>query len=483
MIKIQSTKSNFAYNILLTISNFLFPLISFPYISRIIGPQGIGKVQFLTTFAQYFVLIAALGIPIYGVREVAKLSGDRNAFSKLFSELFIINVISSLVMLACYLAIVLTFSRFSNELDFYLIAGLLVLFGFTSIDWFYSGLQEFRFITIRSVIIKIIALVGLFLFVKTESNVRTYLYITIFSIIGNNIWNLFHLHNTVDFHMRELRLKRHLSILITLFSTSISTSIYTVMDTLLLGFFTDDKTVGYYTASIKLNKIAIPLIVSLGVVLMPQISKSIAAGTKTLTQNLIDKSFAFICIIGIPISIGLCVTAPEIMRIFSGKEFIPATFTMQIASPLVFFIGLGHVFGLQILVPSNHEKYYLFATICGMIVSLVVNVILIHIIQDKGAAVATVLGEFVVSAVSYHYITTKLSYKFEWSLVLKSIASCIIFIPIAVVNRMCFGNDFIVLVISAMLSFCSYFMIQLFVFRDKMSLEIIKIFSAKIGLK
>jgi O-antigen/teichoic acid export membrane protein len=483
MAKIKATKSNFLFNVALTVSNLLFPLISFPYVSRVIGPQGIGKVQFLLTFAQYFVLIAALGIPIYGIREVAKRSNNRAELSRLFSDLFIINILSSILMILIYLLIIFNFGKFQNDIELYLITGLIIILSFTSIDWFYSGLEEFKFITIRSVVIKLISLIALFVFVHDPSDVKLYLYITVFATIGNNIWNLIFLNKKVSFSLKGVKIKEHLPALFILFSTSLSTSIYTVMDTLFLGFLTDDSAVGYYTAAIKINKIAIPVIVSLGVVLIPQIAKSIASKDFGLTQSLISKSFAFVCLIGVPVCFGMYIFAPEIMYVFSGPEFGPAITTMQIASPLVFLIGLGHIFGLQILVPGNHQKYYLYATIWGMLISLVLNLFLIKLFKERGAALATVIGEIVVSFVSYYFVVSKLKYVFDWWLIVKAIASCLIFLPIVMLVRHFYSQDLVVLFVGAGCSFIVYFMFQLFVFKNALSINIFATVLNKLGLK
>jgi O-antigen/teichoic acid export membrane protein len=481
---LKSTKHNFIYSIVLTISNLLFPLLSFPYVSRVIGPEGIGKVQFLVTFSQYFVLVAALGIPIYGIREVAKLSGDKKKISKLFSELFFINLITSIILTTSYIVIVFSIDRFSEEKDLYLISGLLIVLGFTSIDWLYNGLEEFKFITIRSVLIKLISLAGLYVFVISKEDVLNYLILTIFSTVGNNIWNILSLRNKVAIQFSDINLKKHLPILLTLFSTSIATSIYTVMDTIILGLLTNNTTVGFYTAAIKLNKIAIPLVVSLGVVLFPKISRSISENNFVETQNLVNKSFHFVCLIGVPISVGLFIFAPEILFFFSGSEFIPATVTMQIASPIVFFIGLGHVFGLQILIPSHKEKYYLLATILGMFISLGCNFLFIVMFQDKGAAIATLIGELAVSYLSYYFVVKKLKYQFYWMNLVKATISSLTFIPIAYFARLVFiGMSFIELSVMLIMSVIIYFIFQLFLFKDSILIEILGVINNKINRK
>ncbi len=462
----MSLKKNFLHNIVFILSNILFPIISFSYTARILGPEGIGKVQFIITFAQYFVMVAALGIPVYGIREVAKARGDQNRLNKLFSELLCINVITSLVLLIVYIFIISFAAWFHQDLSFYVFGGILVFFGFSTLDWLYVGLEKFSFLSFRSISIKVLALIALFLFVRRPEDLIVFFLISVFSMLGNNIWNLINLNGLVTIRFRQLALKKHLPVLLILFSTSIAISIYTLIDTLLLGFLADNQAVGYYTAAIKITKIGIPLVASLGTVLIPQISQSFDAGNQMLTQSLTDKSFSFICLLGIPISFGLFIYAPEIMRVFSGNQFMDAIPTMQIAAPLVFLIGLGSIFGTQLLIPSGNEKGYLYATIFGLVISLVLNLALISAFRDKGTAVATVVSELAVSAVSFYFVNRKMKLKFDWTLCLKALGACLIFIPIALLVR-CFEiSEFLRLSFALVLCAGLYFGVQVFVFKE-----------------
>jgi len=170
-------KKNYLYNLLQSLVNILFPIISFPYASRVLGPVGIGKVQFAFSFAQYFALFAALGIPIYGIIEIAKVKGDAKKLSAIFSELTIIYFITSLLFSALYFLVVLIFPYFTPERNFYFSAALIILFGFSAIDWVYSGLEEFKGIALRSIVIKVVSLLSLFLFVKDAGDYKNYLLI------------------------------------------------------------------------------------------------------------------------------------------------------------------------------------------------------------------------------------------------------------------------------------------------------------------
>jgi O-antigen/teichoic acid export membrane protein len=462
----MSIKKNFFHNILFIISNILFPIVSFSYTSRILGPEGIGKVQFVITFAQYFVMVAALGIPVYGIREVAKAKGDPTRLNNLFSELLLINLLTSAILLVIYVTVVSVIGWFHNDLTFYILGGLLVLFGFSTLDWFYVGTEQFQFLSIRSIIIKVIALIALFLFVKSKNDLIVFFLITVFSILGNNIWNLINLKGKIKLKFKQLDLKKHLPVLITLFSTSLAISIYTLIDTLLLGFLADNRAVGFYTAAIKITKIAIPLVASLGTVLIPRITQSIDINDGKLTQRLTDKSFSFICLMGIPISFGLFIYSPEILMVFSGNQFMDAIPTMQIASPLVFLIGLGSIFGSQLLIPSGNEKGYLIATVFGLVISLVLNLTLIGIFKDKGTAFATVMSELVVSFTSFYYVNKRMKLNFNWKLAFNALVASLIFIPVALVVRYFEANYFIRLGIEVIVCAGLYFMVQIFIFKE-----------------
>lgn len=444
----------------------LFPLVTFAYVSRILGPEAYGKIQFIFTFAQYFVVVAAIGIPVYGIREIAKVRHDKALLSKLFSELLLINIITTLLLLTAYFGLIFTVDWFQDDQNLYLLGGLLVFAGFSTLDWFYNGVEQFRFLSIRSITIKTLSLIALFIFVRTRNDLVFYFLILIFSIIGNNIWNLIKIRKLITFRFKQLHLLHHLPVLFTLFGTLVSISIYTVLDIVLLGFLSDDISVGFYSAALKINKIAIPIVFALGTVLIPKITQSIENNDRLQLQTLINKSFSYIVILGIPISIGLFVFAPEFILALSGPEFASATITMQITAPLAIIIGLGHLFGFQLLIPSGLEKKYLMATIAGMLISVALNLLLISSLKDKGAAIAIMGGEITVTFISFYWVNKKMNIAIEWRLALKAILATLIFFPIAYFLRMYEMNTIIRLMLAISASTFFYFAIQFYLFKD-----------------
>ena len=463
----MTTLSKYLYNLLFILSNILFPVITFSYAARVLGPEGIGKVQVVLNFAQYFVLVAALGIPTYGLREVAKVSGDPEKLSKLFSELLTINLLMTLLLLIPFSFLLSTLPQLQPDNQLYWLSGLLVLTGFMTIDWFYTGTEQFRYLSLRSVIIKAVSLVALFLFVRSPEGLIIYLLINILTVMVTNIWNLFNLPVKIRIRFRNLELRKHFSGLTILFLITLAVSVYTLADVLILRIFTDNQSVGFYTAAIKINKILIPVITTLGVVLMPQITQCLAAGDRTTLRTLTERSFAYICLLAIPISAGLLVFAPEIMILFSGVGFEGAVPAMQISAALAILIGLGHLFGLQLLIPGGYEKKYLLATLAGMAVSLTINLLLIPVWKERGAALAMVISEVMVTGASFWFVSRIFSLRFNWTLILKSLAACLVFIPVALLLRETIDGLLLRLIIAVLACAGLYFLIQVAVFRDR----------------
>ncbi len=476
-------KKNYLYNLSLSVVNILFPILSFPYASRILGPAGIGKVQMISSFAQYFALIAALGIPIYGIQEIAKARHDKKKLSIVFSELMSIYFIASLLVSVCYTIIISLFPFFRSNLQLYYVAIILVLFGFSFIDWFYTGLEEFRILAIRSIIIKILALACLYLFVKTSNNYFVYLCITIFSLLGNNIISFSMLGKRTSLVFHQLNLKQHLKPLFYIFSTTMAASMYTILDTVLLGFLSNENAVGLYTAAIKLCKIALPFVTSLGIVLIPKLSKTVSENNMEEMQNLLDKSFHFISLFSIPTAMGLLILAPEFIDVFSGSKFHDAVTSMQILSLLPLLIGFGYFFAFQILVPLGKNREMFLSVVSGMCIGFLLNFLLVPSLKDQGAAIANVVSEIIITVLYFYFVQKNYSFKFKWALLLRAVVGTITFIPIVLLFRSFETNTILILLSSICSCATFYFAIQYFIFKDHFILKFLELFLIRTGIK
>lgn len=460
-------KKDFFYTLLLSLSNILFPILTFPYASRMLGPVGIGKVQMSSSFAQYFALIAALGIPVYGMQEIAKRRNNKEALTKVFSELTTIYLITSFAVTIMYGCIIWGVPYFQSNISLYAYSGLLILLGFTSIDWLYLGLEEFKLVALRSILVKVISVILLFSIVKGAADYAYFLGILLFSILGNNVLNLLLIQNRTGLRFQNLRLTQHLRPLFFIFATAIVTSMYTVLDTVLLGFLSDEYSVGLYTISTKLAKLSLPFIISAGFVLIPKFALYNHENKPEEIQRLLDKSWHFIIQFSVPISIGLLILSPEFIVAFSNYLFVSATTSMQILSPLPVLIGIGYFFAFQILLPMGKTKEIFYSVLGGMFVFLIANFLLVPEFKDKGAAIANVLSEITVSALYFYFIQKIAGFRIHWNLILYAFVSTLLFLPIVLLIRNLQLSAMITLLVSVSICAPSYFIIQFYIFKDR----------------
>jgi O-antigen/teichoic acid export membrane protein len=456
---------NFFYTVLLSLVNLLFPLLSFPYASHILGPEGIGSAQMAISFAQYFALFAALGIPIYGITEIARHKNHPENLSKAFSELTIIFFVASWILFLVYLIIIYTVPFFQSHLRLYVLSGVLVLLSFTYTDWFFSGLEAFKNITLRSVLIKILALALLYLCVKSKMDYEPYLLIVIFSILGNQLLSFGMSLRITRLQFQQLQFKKHVKPLFFLFSTTLAASIYTMLDTVLLGFLADDHSVGLYTASIKLVKLTIPIVTAMGVILIPSITRFFQEQATQKIQDLITTSFQFLTFFAIPVSAAMALLAPECILVFSGKEFTDAIPVMRILAMLPILIGFGHFYCFQILLPAGKTQYIFYAVLAGVVTCLLLNILLVPHWKSVGAAVANVATECVVTAGYIYYMRRFFIPRLQWQYGWHALVGCLIFIPIIYWIRAYHFLPLITLLLSAICCSIAFFAIQWWIFR------------------
>lgn len=472
---------NYFYNLLLSISNILFPILSFPYVSRVIGPEGIGKVQFIFSFSQYFALVASIGIPIYGMKEIARHRDDLEGRSKIFSELIAVYLFTSVCLSVIYLMVICSFPYFKADREMYIAATCMVLLSFSHIEWLYTGMEEFRSITVRSVVFKLIGLLLLFFFIKERTDYTLYLYIMMFSFLGNNVLSLFLIRNKVKLVFSGLSIRKHIRPLLYILGTTLAASMYTDMDTVLLGFLSDDHTVGLYTAAVKLSKITLPFVTSMAVILVPKISKNFAEHQMEAVQETLDETFRFLAFFAVPVVFGLALLAPEFIALFSGEEFLPATNSMRLLSALPLIIGFGHFFLFLILVPSGKNREMFFCVLGGLVVSLVLNVVLIPFYQEVGSSVANICSELLVTLLYFYFIQKYFKFSYEWSLLFKGAMSAILFIPVVWGVRELHAPLLVSLLLSVLGCVIVYFIMQWFIFSNKFIFDIAAFMKTKLN--
>lgn len=460
-------KKNFVFNLFYTLLNVLFPVIAFSYVSRILGPSGIGKVQFIISIAQYFALAAALGIPFYGAREVARCKNDQSRLSKLVSEILIIHLTTSLIVFIAFLGVITTSDFFYQDFKGYMITGFFVLLGFSTIDWFYSGIEQFTFIALRSFIIKLLSLIFIFYFVNKTGDYYSYLGILTFSYVGGNVWNIIDVLTKVRLTRRNLEFKKHFKPLIFIFSTSLAISLYQVFDTIILRFLSSETAVGLYTAAVKISKISLPLVISLGTVLIPRISVHLHEKNTTAFKSLVDKSFDFIFIFSLPVCVGIFLLSKELLLVFSGAAFLEASQTMKIVSLLTLVIGLSNLYGFQILTSAQKDKEVFIAVMAGVISSVSINFLLIPRYGHVGAATATIVSEILVTLIAFYFARKYYRVQMNTRTITHSLACVCMFIPIIIITRLYLSSPLSILLVSIPICAVVYFSMQLVLFKNE----------------
>ncbi len=457
--KQKSIKKNFMYSSVLKVLNIIFPLITFPYVARILSPTGIGKIDFSLSIVQYFVLIAQVGIPTYAIRECSRVRDDKAKLTQTVQEILLINFFTMIFSYIIFFTTVFNVETLSSYKTLLIITSINILSTSIGVEWFYQSIEEYKYITIRSLLVKLVSLFLIFAFIRHENDFIIYGAIVVLSNSLGYVYNFFHIQEHIKIFTKQdnYNFKRHIKPVIILFAMSISVSVYINLDKVMLGLICGDSSVGLYSAANKLVKIILTLVTSLGVVLFPRMSYYIESNEVLQVQKLISNALNFIIMISLPATVGIIMLATPTIQIFAGYEYIEAITTIRIISPIIIAIALSNLIGIQILVSHGKEKITLVSTILGAVINLSLNLILIPILKQNGAAIGTLVAETSV-------MTFQLFYAYSYikgNIKLKNIASyffgsSLIIIVILTLNLLV-SNMIIFTSLSVILSVVVYF--------------------------
>lgn len=400
-VKIHSVKYNFVMNIILKVSAFIFPLITLPYITRTLGAVGNGKVAFASSVITYFTMFAQLGLPTYGIRACAKCRDDKDKLTQTVQELLMINIVAVVIAYLTLIVLVISIPKFREESGLMLINSVTLILNMLGMEWLYQAVEQYQYITIRNLFFKIVSIVLMFVFVHNPNDYVIYGAISVISAGGSNVLNLLHsrkflAHKT---YSGKYNLRQHLKPIFVFFALSIAVSIYTSMDTVMLGFMSNEREVAYYTLATKLKMILALTVSALGPVLLPRMTYCLNNGQYREFKNYIDKSLHFVVLVSIPCVIYFAVMTPEVIDFLGGIEYQPATICMRVITLAVIPLGIGNIACSQILTPLGKELLTMYSTICGAVINFIANAILIPKMGAVGAAVATVLAESSVAII------------------------------------------------------------------------------------
>lgn len=402
----QSVKVNYILNLINTGTQMLFPLITFPYVCRVIEADGIGQINFFQSIISYISLFTCLGIPMYAIREIARNRSDVVQMNRTAMEILLLHSMLTLVGYAIVAILCLTVPQIQVNIPLFLILSLTIFFTAIGCGWFYQGIEDFKYITIRGLIIKTVSVVLLFIFVKSKTDLLYYGCYTVFGVLGGNIFNFFRLRKYIhreNIIFSELHIKRHIKPVLKVFSFSVVTSIYLQLNTVLLGFLKNALAVGYFAAATKVMQMLLTMSVCLGSVMMPRASHLIAENKEAEFNRLIQKSYDFTLAIALPMTIGLIFCAPSLITALCGVKFEHSILPSQIIAPIILMVAISNVFGIQVLFPKGKINIVTLCCGIGAVADLILNLCLIPLFSYIGMSIAY-LGAEVATTVSMYFI-------------------------------------------------------------------------------
>ncbi len=404
----KSIKKNYIYNLAYQILLVLTPLITTPYVSRILGADGVGTISYAESIVSYFVLFATLGISIFGQREISYVQDDREKRSAIFWETKALQVITSAVALTFY--IVLAMSQKNTLL--YLVFAFRILEVLVDVVWLMQGMEEFGIVVARNFIFKFIGVLYIFLQVKTKDDLIKYVFGYAFFLFLSSLSLWIYVPKFVGRpNLREIRPFRNIKVVLSLFVPTIAIQVYTVLDKTMIGFITRDAFEnGYYEQAIKISKLVMMVVTALGTVMIPRIGYHFGRGETEKVEYYMYRGYRFVWFLGIPLCFGLIGTAPNFVPWFFGDGFQKVIPLLRILSFLILAIGISNVTGMQYLVPTKREHLLTLTVVIGAVVNFLCNLVLIYYFQSMGAAVASLTAETTISLVQIFLVRKELSF-------------------------------------------------------------------------
>lgn len=419
-----SIKMNFIYQMIYEILIIILPFATSPYISRVIGAEGLGVYSYSYSVAYYFVLFAMLGLKNYGNRSIARVRDDRKMLDKTFSDIFVLHAVISLFCIVVYVFYCIFIK---TDRVYAVIQGAVVLSALFDISWFYFGIEEFRITVIRNIVIKLLTVLTIFMFVKSSSDLWIYCTIMSAGFLISQLALWIPLKKYVSFVKPDITgMKEHIKPLIILFIPAIAVSLYKYMDKIMIGALSSKEQLGFYDNAEKVNTIPLTVIGSFGTVMMPKMSNLAAKEDKKESNRYMSLSMQFVMCLAFALSFGLAGVGKVFAPFFWGKGFELSGTIIMYLSVTVPFISFANVIRTQYLIPNKKDNEYMLSVVMGAAVNLIINFILIPRKGALGAAVGTIAAEVVVCLVQTFSVRKDLP-------LVKFFKSFIIFIPLGIV--------------------------------------------------
>lgn len=398
---------NYLYNVIYQVFIIIVPLLTIPYLSRILGPSGIGINSYTDSIVQYFVLFGSIGVGLYGNRLIAYVRDNQVKMSKVFYEIFILRL---LTLCLAYLLFVAFLTINGQYHTYYLFQSIAIVAAAFDISWFFMGIENFKVTVLRNFIVKLLALFSIFLFVKSHNDLNIYILITVLSTLIGNLTFFPSLHRyLVKVNYRELRPLKHLKQSLVMFIPQIAIQIYWVLNKTMLGLLDSVTSSGFFDQSDKIVKLVLAIATATGTVMLPRVANAFANREYSKIKEYLYVGFSFVSAISIPMMFGLIAITPKFVPLFFTSQFSDVIPVLMIESIAIIFIAWSNAIGNQYLLPTNQNKSYTVSVIIGAIVNLMLNIPLIIYLGTVGASIATVISEMSVTVYQLFIIHKQLN--------------------------------------------------------------------------
>lgn len=436
-MKKKSLTVNALLNGIKTIMSIVFPLISFPYVSRILQVDNIGKYNFAASVISYFLMIAALGISTYSVREGAKYVDDKEKLSEFASEIFTINVLSTLVAYVLLVVCVFLVPKFQEYRALIYLLSIQIALVTIGVEWLYQIYENYTYITIRSIVVQAASLILMFVLIRTEEAVYNYAVVTVLAAAGSNIFNWFHMRKMCKVHLtKHIKLKEHMKPIMIIFGTEIAKTVYVSSDTTILGFLATDYNVGLYSVSTKIYTIIKSLLASILIVSIPRLSGYLGNQKYEDYHKTLNDIANALLMVSVPAMVGLICISDYVVELISGANYLAATNSLRILSVALLVSVFGWLFNSCVLIPYKKENKVLITMIVSALLNIILNLILIPRWKQDAAAFTTLLAEATALVMCAYYAKDLVKIKLNRRNLLSTILGSLLIVCICMVMRL-----------------------------------------------
>ncbi|MDD3138281.1 MAG: oligosaccharide flippase family protein [Lachnospiraceae bacterium] len=455
-------KKNTILNIVKTISTILFPMVIFMYASHVLGADGLGKIKFSNSIINYILLISTLGIGTYAIRECSKVKNDKIQFASLVSRLYMINIITTAIAYIILFFVMCFFSKLADYKDIIVVQSGIVIFTTLGAEWLNMALEDYKYITIRTFISQLIAIIAVFIFVREPNDYLKFAAITMITSSGAYITNIYYRKRYVKIQLPiKIDVKKHLPPILFLFSMTLAQSIYVNVDSTMLGLMRSDFEVGLYASAVNIYNVINQVVASVAYVVMPSMAVLFSHKNYTEINKMLSYSFGFIIVLGLPCVTGAFTLSKEILYIMGGPEYIEASLSLRILCIALLGSFFAGFVGNIIMLPSGREKLCLCSSLVSAAVNFIMNIFLIPRYGIAAASITTAIAQWIGLFVKYPFIEKDIRLIGVKKNVITSLIGCFFIVIVVYINKCIIKNTTICLLATVLISVVVYFCILL----------------------